>query len=528
MARDWWSTFPKRWAGLATAGALCAIYVAVRPASADFASGDFRARLFGQGAYGWNNMWFAGHPLPGYGLVSPMLGAWIGVVPLGIISALVGTWCITLILAHCKEVRPDLADPTIPAVLFAFGCCLNLWAGRLTFGPSVAFGSACVLAMQRRRPVVAAGCAALCGLSSPVGAVALTVVMTSCWFTRAFPRRLVVIVLVSALAPIGFLGLLYSEGGWCPFPARSLAVALVASAVVGWTGRRVDALRWAALAYALVILAAFVVQSPLGANVNRLGWLAAGPVAVFTLRNHRRILVPAIAALSITWGWSYAGLAFQPADAAHSADFYQPLAAYVDSRPGGTERVEVVPTVTMRQADELALSVSLARGWESQLDRRFNPLFYESTLSDDTYHRWLLDNAVGLVALPRGVELREGADREADLIAARPSYLRPVWQTADWQVFEVLDATPLASNGATLISVEPETLVLHTDRVGVSTVRYRYTPMYEVSRGDACISSTADGWIELHVRAPGPVTLSIRLDALGSYAPDERCGAVPS
>ncbi len=430
-------------------------------------------------------------------------------ISLGITSALAATWCITLILDRCKTDRPDLAEPALPAVLFAFGCCLNLWAGRLTFGPSVAFGAACILALQRRRVVVAVGCAALCGLSSPVGALSLTVVLASCWITRTLPRRPLTIVLVAAIAPIGTLGVLFPEGGWYPFPVASLGLLLVASALVGWSGRHVAALRASALVYALVLIAAFVIRSPLGANVARLGWLAAGPVVVFTVRRRRRIIVPAIAVLSLVWGWSSTALAFQPTDAAHSGSFYQPLASFVDSRPGGIERLEVVATVTMRQADELALHVPLARGWETQLDRRFNPVFYAPVLSADTYHRWLLDNAVGLVALPRGVRLQRGALTEAELIRARPGYLRSVWQTADWQVFEVLDAPPLASNAATLTGVRPETLTLHADHVGTSTVRFRYTSRYRVTEGSACIGATADGWIELHVRAPGLIALTV-------------------
>lgn len=124
-----------------------------RPASADFASGDFRARLFRQGAYIWNNHWFGGHTLPGYGIVSPMLGMPLGVIPVAIASLILASWAFGSIVVHYKSVQPALPSPTLAAMLFALGCGLSLWGGRITFGPAVAFGALCVICLQRRRPV---------------------------------------------------------------------------------------------------------------------------------------------------------------------------------------------------------------------------------------------------------------------------------------------------------------------------------------------------------------------------------------
>jgi hypothetical protein len=40
-------------------------------------------------------------------------------------------------------------------------------------------------------------------------------------------------------------------------------------------------------------------------------------------------------------------------------------------------------------------------------------------------------------------------------------------------------------------------------------VRFRYTDMYEVVQGTACISATPDQWIKLHTDSPGTVRLQI-------------------
>ena len=54
------------------------------------------------------------------------------------------------------------------------------------------------------------------------------------------------------------------------------------------------------------------------------------------------------------------------------------------------------------EATYLAEDYPLARGWHRQLDRKVNPLFYDSDhpLTPDAYRDWLRENAVRWVALP--------------------------------------------------------------------------------------------------------------------------------
>ena len=522
MANATSPAWARRWAGVVVCVALCASYLVVQPASVDYASGSFRARLFGTGSTVWNNAWFGGHALPGYGLIPPMLGSWFGVVPVGIAAALVATFLLTLVVERCAEARPLAVDPTLTTVLLAFSCALNLWSGRLTFGPSVAFGAGCILCLQRRRHVGAVLCAVCCGLSSPVGAVSLAIVLAGCWVARSFPRRMVTVVLAGAIVPIGFLGLAFPEGGWYPFTGNGLVLLLVALAFVGWTGRRERVVICVMAVYAAAALGAFVVRTPLGGNVVRLGWLAAGPAAVWGMRRHRRGAIAIVAALSILWGWSYAKMAFLPKDVTAAEHFYDPLAAQVASMAGGVQRVEVVPTATFRQADELALQLSLARGWDTQLDRKFNETLYSPALDATAYHHWLVDNSVTLVALPLG-PLQSAARREAAVIRARPTYLQLVWSDADWELFRVADAPALATNGATVTTVHPESLAIDAPRAGVTIVRFRYTPLYDVTRGDACVTRAPDGWIDVHVRRPGPIVLEVRLSARGLLGPARAC-----
>lgn len=505
-----------RFIGPAVAVVLCLGYVMVRPASEDYASGHFRASLFRDGAHVWNNLWFGGHPLPAYGIISSGLGALFGVVPVAILATLIATWCFAR-LVFDSDVR-SWSNPAVAVALFAGGCGANLWAGRLTFGPAVMFGTVSLLLVQRQRTLGSMVAAALCGLSSPVGALSLVVVLTAGWLARSAPRRLLAAAGVSALLPIGLVARAFPERGWFPYTWGSLGLLALALAGMAWCGRSIPAVRWLAVVYGAVAVAAFVTRSALGGNVVRLGWLAAGPVAALTIRSHRRIAVAVIAVISTAWNWAYVPMAFEPAAATMQDVAFGPLASYVNGI-GRPVRIEVVPTKTFGEADALALKTSgIARGWETQLDRQLNPDFYGDGITVSSFHRWLLDRAVSLVALPaRGLAPRSTA--EADVIRSAPSYLRKTWSNADWSVFEVVDATPLADHGATVTEVSPEALTIEAASAGATVVKFRYTALYQVAEGDACILKTPDGWIGLLVRRPGQIRLTI--EVANSIRPDE-------
>ena len=247
-----WSVGPQI-ASVIPAVVISLAYLTFRPESADFSSGDFRARLFREGAYIWDNHWFGGHTLPGYGIVSPMLGRPLGVVPVAIASLIGASWAFGSMIAHCKRAQPALPAPTLAAMLFSVGCGLSLWGGRLTFGPAVAFGTLCVFFLQRRRALWSVVSALLCGLSSPVGAVSLAIVVAACWLVEAFPRRVLVVVGVAAVVPAGVVGLMFPEGGWYPFTAGSLLLLGGVLATVGWFGRHIPVVRMVTMGVSLGI-----------------------------------------------------------------------------------------------------------------------------------------------------------------------------------------------------------------------------------------------------------------------------------
>jgi hypothetical protein len=350
-----------------------------------------------------------------------------------------------------------------------------------------------------------------------LGALSLSVILAAAWFARSAPRRLVVIGELAAIVPIGTLIVLFPEDGWFPFTAGNLALLTAAVLGAGWCGRRVPVVRWTVVTYGVVVIGAFVVRSALGGNVVRLAWLLAGPVAVLTLARRRRAMVPVIVAAALIWNAAYISMAFLPADRTVSAAYYDPLVSYMQTFTE-PQRVEVVPTHTFAQADTLALRIDgIARGWETQLDRALNPEFYTGRLDAETYHRWLIEHAVSIVALPLG-RLREMSLDEAAVIRSRPTYLREVWENDDWQIFAVVDASRLIDNGGLVVDVKPDELTVEATRTGWMTLKFRYTDLYTVSDGSACLAPADGGWIHILVKKPGRIRLTISLSVDGVLA----------
>ncbi len=173
-----------------------------------------------------------------------------------------------------------------------------------------------------------------------------------------------------------------------------------------------------------------MVPSAVGGNVDRLGALAAGPLAVCALLDAaprwRRTAAVVLAAPLLYWQVNapltdYVSTVSNPAV---EASYYDPLIGELHALGVGygarPVRIEVVPTVDHWEARYVAPAAMIARGWERQLDRYRNPLFYEDgppTLS--SYRTWLAAQAISYVALPRRPARLLGQGRGAGSCARR-------------------------------------------------------------------------------------------------------------
>ncbi len=154
-----------RWACVVAAlGA--AVYLLLDPATADHAAQEYRAGL-GLGL--WDNGWFAGHHTPAYSLLSPPLGALLGVRVAGAVTAVFAAGLFGLIAERAWGPRAG----SVAAVWFAIGVLAQLVSGRLTFLLGAAFGLAALVALQRARPLIACALAVLTSVASPVAGLFL-------------------------------------------------------------------------------------------------------------------------------------------------------------------------------------------------------------------------------------------------------------------------------------------------------------------------------------------------------------------
>jgi hypothetical protein len=480
---------------LAVAAPLTALYLALAPPAADLAAATYRSDLFARAGFTTRDTgWYAahGHWLPGYSLLSPALGALLGVRLLLALSALAASVLFALIAMHAlgaprvkgnaptgeppgdRSARPDgrIGGPAAAAaaVVFAFGVCVGMLSGRVAFDLGLAIGLAAVLALLHGRAAPALVLAVLCSVASPVAGafLALAGVAGVCagWptqvgATRAYARarvpgvftddnaRLAAALALAALVPVGVLSVAFPEGGHEPFAASAFWPALAGVLLFvlllprdPLTARAHLTLRVGAGLYALALIGAYLLPTPMGGNAARLGPLLAAPLLAGGLWNGRRTALAVLAPVLLYWQivTPVRDLASIASDPSVHASYYGPLLAELKAIDRGRPTIVEVPLTRAHwEAAYLAGHdrVSLARGWERQLDTRYASLFYRSALTASAYRTWLSRNRVQYVALPDSPLDRAGR-LEGKLVAHGAPYLRPIWHSRHWKLYRFI------------------------------------------------------------------------------------------
>ncbi len=512
---------PATFSATATAAALAGLYLVIRPVSKDFVSGQLRTRLAEHGAWLWSFRWFGGHQLPAFGVVGPWLGARIGVHATAIVALLVAAAVFGLLVD--RHIGGDRA--TAAAVLFAVTGAVSLWGGRLTFGPSVALGVIAVAGLVERWWWLAVPAATLCGLASPVGAALLAMCLLAVAVADPSRRRAAIGAMVATLVPIAAVAKAFPQQGWYPFTGGALALLLVSLAAVIGICRLHRAVVVAAGLYVLAGIGAFVVRTGLGGNVSRLAWLMVAPALALWHDRTRRAVTVAMCTVATVWPWVYLSMGFSSTVHVVNAAPFGPLIEFVhraEREAGQVLRVEVLPVETYAESDLPALSILIARGWETQLDRYLNLELYRP-LDATTYQRWLQRNAVSLVAVPLH-DRANSAAHEAEMIDTHPAYLTEVRRTADWAIYRVAGAESLAGPGLAVEQVGIDTITLHAERAVDTVVRFRYTP-YLVAGDGACVTEGPDGWIRLVTGHPGTIHLGVHFTVRAALGRASNCAA---
>ncbi|HUR75859.1 MAG TPA: hypothetical protein VMZ00_16375 [Sporichthya sp.] len=506
------------------AAAVFGLYLLDPPHVPDLAAQTARAEAAKDGAYLWWTGWFGGLTLPSYSVASPLIMAKLGV---GLSAAAGG-------LAACAAAPVLFAGtrrPRAGAAIFGLGIFLNVLGGRVTF--ALGFAAAVIAAALLRKQLGAwAGAAGVAAcLLSPLaglwlGLIAVTVAIVDPPRRRAAAGMAAALVVV-ALALAG----VFRNSGSMAFPLWHVALALVA--VAGVLAVCPDRpMRIGALVFGAAVLAFALVPSAVGTNMMRLVWLTAGPVAVATGTVHlRRAGIAALGVGALLWPSVDLTLELAKASSpAASPAYYQGLVDEIRQRTATAgpdaagQRLEIVDPASHWSAAYVAPTVPIARGWDRQADRSANPLFYDGTLSADSYRAWLHELAVRWVALPSEGSLDYAAKAEADLVRSGPAYLKPVWANESWQLFRVVDDAPLV-RGAQIVAIDASEVTFFAPHPGPVHLQIRWSPMLSLTGATdevaGCVRERGE-WTTVDVDAPGTYTLASHL-ALPTGAGKNHC-----
>ncbi len=395
----------------------------------------------------------------------------------------------------------------------------------------------------------------------------------------------------------------FAAGAFWPELAAALAFAALlprgALSANAWRTLRIGA-----ILYALALVASFLVKTPMGGNAVRLGALFGTPLVVAALWDSevsigarrgggraaamrplrrralgRRVLGGRTLLLLLAPALLYWQLASAiddqvslAGDQTVKASFYAPLRkellrlaagrasgheagrhgaggadASGDRAGGNPIRVEVPLTGAHWESAFLPSGeISIARGWERQLDTRYDALFYRRGLTATAYRRWLDANAISYVALPNA-RLDEAGRQEARLIEARPPlpYLREVWRSRHWRLLQVLHPTPLAQPPARMLSVGVDSFSLLAPRAGSYEVRLHWSPYWvptgpiparrvpihlsahpparPLRSGRTCVSRAPDGFTRVSTAGAGVVRVGVAFSLSRVFSEAPRC-----
>jgi hypothetical protein len=518
------------------------LWLLVDPRTPDLAAQVYRAGLFERLGFAvWDEHWYAGHALPGYSLLFGPLAALLGLRVVAALSVLTSA-------ALFERLVLDVYGPRARwgAAWFAVAAVGDIWLGRLTFALGVTCALAAVFALVRGHPRWAAPAAALCAAASPVAAVLLGLAALTDALARRSPRALLALALPAAVVAVP-LALLFEEGGFEPFPIRSFAATVAVALLFLWALQPDEhLLRTGGALYLLACVLALVIHTPLGSNIERYAVLLAGPLLLCARIGSGR--APALGTVdslgprglpgkariprALSGGTSRAALAIAllgialftlwgpvretkavAQNESTSAAYYAPVLGFlerVQTPPASLVRVEVPLTRSHWEAALMAPTVSLARGWEKQLEERYDGVLLEQGLTAAGYERWLHEQAVSYVALP-DTPLDPSSAQEGRLIRGGLPYLREVFRSRHWTVYAVRDPTPLLEGPGRLTSLGNDSFALHATGPGRLLVRVRWTRFWTLIAGGGRVAEAPGGWTYVFADRPGSLRIAARL-----------------
>jgi hypothetical protein len=541
---DWLSLL--RWTAPTLVAALLAgVYVVLSPTSVDLAAHLFRAQMFSEHGFQiWNNYWYSGNEVLGYSVLFPPISALL-TPQLAAGLATTGAAIVFTLLAR----RHFGERAWIGALLFGAATAADLYSGRLAFAFGALPALGAIAALDDERPVLASVLAILSALCSPVAALfaalfaaghaiggaiiarrALAPGAPLSEAARPALRAVVpgVVVIVASLAPVLAISWMFPQGGIEPFAfSTMLPLVVICAVALVLLPRELVRLRTGIAVYAIATVAVYLIPSPIGSNMARMATFSALPLTalVWWGRRPRALALVFLPLLYVAWSPAVRDGIAADIDNSASSSFYSPLLQFLSreaSAPGATPfRTEIPFTQFHWESYEIATRFSLARGWERQLDIRYNRLFYDGRLTAARYRRWLHADAVRFVAIS-DASADYSAKAEVRLIDSGLPYLHLVFRSRDWRVYQVAHATPIVQRPAVLQRLGSDSVTMRVPRPATFEVRLHFTPYWKLSGVSGCVAPYGE-WTRITARSAGELKLvpSFSLGRIGSTSP--RC-----
>jgi hypothetical protein len=526
LAREWT-------ASAVVAAVLAGVLIWLGPPGVDFAAHSYqRTFLLQHGFAIWNNFWYAGrYSFVTYSFIYYPLAALIGIKLLAVVS--VGCAALAFTLVVWREWGPSAR--------FSSRAFAILWpsvvlSAAFPFALGVTFALFSLLTLQRGQRRAFAVLLFLTLLASPLALLLVVLVLMGCALDRP-PRRATVAVIAAAVGCELVLRRLFPGQGRFPFSVADLVPGLLFGTLgIALTVRVPGARRLFGLfaVFLAATIAAFLVPGDLGANVERLKFMAI-PLALLAATVAQRRVLLASALVAVAGFWNISAIAHTAsaagADPTHSRAYWQPAIKYLRAHLSPSYRVEAVDTIEHWPAAYLPdAGIPIVRGWYRQNDFPQNELLYDPHLAAHTYQSWLRGLGVRYVVLtdaPPDYSSRA----EAQLVRSGRSGLVQVFHSLHVDIYEVPKATPIVvgRGEATVFWLYPTRLIFSVTEPGRYRVKVRWSPYWRAT--SACVWRGADGTVRVKAAHPGLVAMSVAvnvsrgLEALTGLTPRRVCSS---
>jgi hypothetical protein len=519
----------------ALAASLAALLLWATPPGIDWAAHAYqRTFLLQHGFEIWNNFWYAGrYSFVTYSLIYYPLAALLGIRVLALASIATAAFAFSTVVFRQWGVASRLSSRSFAVLWVGI-----VGAAAFPFALGMSFALLALWALQEGRRGRFAACAVLTLAASPLCFAFLVVVLGGVALSQRSLRD--ARVQIAAIAGCGLTEIvlyrLFADGGRFPYGLLQLIPSLIFGVLGLIVTRGVPAarlLRGVFWIYLAVCIAAYLVPTSVGSNLERLRYVAL-PVALIAaaLRGWRPLwmIAPAVA-LAAAWNVTpiWTTLARANTDPEASPAYWQPSVGFLKAHLSPSYRVEVVDTAEHFAAAYLPdAGIPIVRGWYRQSDFPQNEVLYDKSMGARGYEAWLRRMAVRYVVLT-DAPVDYSARNEAALIRSGRTRLAPIARFSHMTIYELPGATPIVTGPgpSTVLWLWSSRLVLTTERPGTYRIRIRWSPYWRTSMG--CVAKTPDGMTELTTTHPGLVELKFRLNvrrglqALTGLAPAKRC-----